>query len=74
MEKWPVNAHNGGRLSWRPARLLATQPKDFAYQVCFTKVFFIKRSFFRLTANSWPMDFLVICIPFVCLGQEDDGA
>ena len=29
--------------------------------------------FFRLTANTWPMDFSVICIPFVCLGQEDDG-
>ena len=26
-----------------------------------------------MTANSWPMHFLVICIPFVCLGQEDDG-
>ena len=36
-------------------------------------MFFIERSFFRLTANTWPMDFSVICIPFVCLGQEDDG-
>ena len=53
-------------------RLLATQPKDFAFQVSFIlSVFTFKWIFSDSTAN--PLSgFSFICVPFVCLGQEDD--
>ena len=53
-------------------RLLATEPKDFAFQVSFILcVFTFKWIFSDSTAN--PLSrFSFICVSFVCLGQEDD--
>ena len=59
------SAVNAVTLSKGPVRLLATQPKDFAFQVSFIlSVFTFKLIFSDSTAN--PLSgFSFICVPFV---------
>ena len=67
------SAVNAVALSKGPMQLLATQPKDFAFQVSFIlRAFTFKWTFSDSTA--YPLSgFSFICASFVCgLGQEDD--
>ena len=63
------SAVNAVALSKGPARLLATQPKDFPFQVSvMLSVFTFKCFFFPIPLSG----FLFICISFECSGQKDD--
>ena len=66
------SAVNAVALSKGPVRLLATEPKDFAFQVSFIlSVVTFKLIFSGFTASPLP-GFSFICVSFACLRQEDD--